>query len=138
MNDFNLEIEAGKSLALVGASGSGKSTLISLLERFYDPTSGSVEIDGNNIKELSLQQLRSEISLVSQEPILFDRSIRENIVYGLKPNEFTENDLTEAIKLANIEEVIMKLPDVSPNFKDYLKLFLEIGYKCWRQRSSSN
>lgn len=104
-------MEAGKSLALVGASGSGKSTLISLVERFYDPSNGSVELDGNDIRELSLHQIRSQMALVSQEPILFDRSIRDNITYGLKPNEYTENDFLEAARMANIEETIMKLPE---------------------------
>jgi ABC-type multidrug transport system fused ATPase/permease subunit len=111
LHNFNLEIEAGKSLALVGASGSGKSTLISLLERFYDPSAGSVEIDGNDIKELSLHDIRSHMALVSQEPILFDRSIRENILYGLDPSKYTDEDLITSVRLANIEETIMGMPD---------------------------
>ncbi|KAI6176117.1 P-glycoprotein-9 [Aphelenchoides bicaudatus] len=109
LHDFDLQIEAGKSLAIVGASGSGKSTIISLLERFYDSSLGSITIDDENIPELSLQQLRSEMSLVPQEATLFDRTIKENIVYGLE--NYTEEDVLEAIRLANIETTIMDLPD---------------------------
>jgi ATP-binding cassette subfamily B (MDR/TAP) protein 1 len=109
--DFNLKIEAGRSIGLVGANGSGKSTLISLLERFYHPYAGSIEIDGNDIKELSLHDIRSQMALVSQEPILFDRSIRENILYGLDPSKYTEEDLLKAVRMANIEETIMGMPD---------------------------
>ena len=80
--NFNLVIPAGKTAALVGESGSGKSTVVGLVERFYDVTHGSVLIDGVNIKEYSLSWLRSNIGLVSQEPLLFSSSILENIKYG--------------------------------------------------------
>ena len=98
-----------KTLALVGASGSGKSTVMSLIGRIYDPSAGSVSIDGNNLKELNLKWLRSQIGVVSQEPVLFDTSIAENIRYGRE--EATEEDIIEAAKKANAHNFISSLPD---------------------------
>lgn len=82
LQNFNLSIKKGETNALVGQSGSGKSTTVSLLLRFYDVIGGSVELDGVNIKELNIQWLRSQIGIVSQEPVLYDYSIRENITDG--------------------------------------------------------
>ena len=79
---FNLSVKNGQSNALVGTSGCGKSTNIALLLRFYDPTHGSILLDGVDIKKLNIQWLRSQIGIVSQEPVLFDYSIRENIENG--------------------------------------------------------
>jgi ATP-binding cassette subfamily B (MDR/TAP) protein 1 len=79
---FNLDIKAGTTVALVGASGGGKSTVVQLVERFYDPSSGSVTLDGNDLKDLNVQWLRQQIGLVSQEPKLFADSILENIRIG--------------------------------------------------------
>lgn len=101
---LNLKVEAGKSLALVGQSGSGKSTIIGLIERFYDPLKGSVEIDGVNIKMYNLRALRSHIGLVSQEPTLFAGTIHENIAYGRK--NATEAEIIEAATIANAHEFI--------------------------------
>lgn len=101
---LSLRIEAGKTAALVGESGSGKSTVIGLIERFYDPLSGSVQIDQHDIRSYNLRKLRSHIALVSQEPILFAGTIYENIVYG-KENA-TEAEIRRAALLANAHEFI--------------------------------
>jgi len=82
LNDLSLFIPAGQFTAIVGASGSGKSTIIQLIERFYDPDEGRIMFDGHDLKSLHLRSLRGYISLVSQEPVLFNTSIHENICYG--------------------------------------------------------
>ncbi|KAH7521539.1 hypothetical protein FEM48_Zijuj07G0044300 [Ziziphus jujuba var. spinosa] len=105
---FSLQVPSGKTAALVGQSGSGKSTVISLLERFYDPDSGEVLIDGVDLKKLQLRFIRGKIGLVSQEPVLFATTIRENIAYG-KENA-TEEEIRTAIELANAAKFIDKLP----------------------------
>ncbi|KAF9614636.1 hypothetical protein IFM89_019613 [Coptis chinensis] len=105
--DFDLEVSAGKSMALVRSSGSGKSSVISLILRFYDPISGSVMIDGLDIKKLNLKSLRKFIGLVQQEPSLFATSIYENIVYG-KDNA-SESEVIEAAKVANAHNFISSL-----------------------------
>ena len=107
-NNFTLKIPAGATVALVGQSGSGKSTVIQLVERFYDPLSGSVRLDGVDIRRLNLGWYRRQISLVSQEPVLFATSIRENILYG-KPNA-TEKEVLAAAEAANAHGFISKLP----------------------------
>ncbi|XVF40227.1 hypothetical protein PTKIN_Ptkin01aG0094700 [Pterospermum kingtungense] len=105
---FSLHVPSGTTAALVGQSGSGKSTVISLLERFYDPDSGEVLIDGVDLKRLQLRWIRGKIGLVSQEPVLFATSIRENIAYG-KENP-TDEEIRTAIQLANAAKFIDKLP----------------------------
>ncbi|XP_048141166.1 ABC transporter B family member 9-like isoform X1 [Rhodamnia argentea] len=105
---FSLTVPSGKTAALVGQSGSGKSTVISLLERFYDPDSGEVLIDGVNLKELQLKWIREKIGLVGQEPVLFLTTIRENIAYG-KENA-TDEEIRKAIQLANAAKFVDKLP----------------------------
>ncbi|OWM87702.1 hypothetical protein CDL15_Pgr027306 [Punica granatum] len=105
---FSLYVPSGTTAALVGQSGSGKSTVISLLERFYDPNSGEVLIDSVNLKKLQLKGIRQKIGLVSQEPILFLTSVRENIAYG-KENA-TDAEIRTAIELANAAKFIDKLP----------------------------
>ncbi|XP_047325305.1 ABC transporter B family member 4-like [Impatiens glandulifera] len=105
---FSLEIPNSTTAALVGQSGSGKSTVISLLERFYDPTAGEVLIDGINLKEFQLKWIRQRIGLVSQEPILFTSSIKDNIAYG-KENATIE-EIRAAAELANAAKFIDKLP----------------------------
>ncbi|KAJ0977985.1 hypothetical protein J5N97_013459 [Dioscorea zingiberensis] len=107
--NFSLTIDAGRSVAFVGSSGSGKSTIISLIERFYDPLSGNVRIDGRNIKSYNLCSLRKHIALVSQEPILFSSTIRENIIYGAEVA--TEVEVEVAAKMANAHEFISNLKD---------------------------
>jgi len=89
----------------------GKSTVVSLLERFYEPLSGMIQVDGKDISKYSVKDIRSQMALVSQEPILFDRSIKENIVYGLKENEYTEDSIQKAATLANISGFISELPN---------------------------
>ncbi|XP_023544154.1 ABC transporter B family member 9 isoform X1 [Cucurbita pepo subsp. pepo] len=105
---FSLSVPCGTTAALVGQSGSGKSTVISLLERFYDPDSGEVLIDGVNLKKFKLKWIREKIGLVSQEPILFTATIKENILYG-KENA-TEEEVRAATELANAAKFIDKLP----------------------------
>ncbi|KAJ0100580.1 hypothetical protein Patl1_22045 [Pistacia atlantica] len=107
---FSINIEAGKSIALVGQSGSGKSTIISLIERFYNPSKGIVKIDGRDIRSYNLKSLRRHIALVSQEPTLFAGTIRENIIYGVDDN-IVEFEIIEAAKAANAHDFIAGLND---------------------------
>jgi ATP-binding cassette subfamily B (MDR/TAP) protein 1 len=108
-SDFTLHIPSGKTVALVGESGSGKSTVISLLERFYNPDSGTISLDGVEIKSLKLNWLRDQMGLVGQEPVLFNDTIRANIAYG-KHGEVTEEELIKVAKAANAHEFISSLP----------------------------
>jgi len=108
-NNFCIEIPSGKILALVGGSGSGKSTVISLIERFYEPLSGQILLDGNNIRELDLKWLRQQIGLVNQEPALFATSIRENILYG--KDDATLEEVNQAVILSDAQSFINNLPD---------------------------
>ncbi|KAL9997267.1 putative ABC-type xenobiotic transporter [Helianthus debilis subsp. tardiflorus] len=107
---FSIDIEARKSTALVGQSGSGKSTIIGLIERFYDPMKGVVKFDGRDIRSYHLRTLRNYLALVSQEPVLFAGSIRENIIYGAS-NEVSESEIVEAAKAANAHDFITVLKD---------------------------
>lgn len=107
-NGFSLFIPSGTTAALVGQSGSGKSTVISLIERFYDPQGGQVLIDGINLREFQLKWIREKIGLVSQEPVLFSCSIKENISYG--KSGATEEEIRAAAELANASKFIDKLP----------------------------
>ncbi|GAB2300622.1 Multidrug resistance protein 1 [Dionaea muscipula] len=109
LSNFTLTVPAGKTIALVGSSGSGKSTVVSLIERFYDPTSGQVMLDGHDIKTLKLRWLREQMGLVSQEPALFATTIKENILLG-KPDA-TQVEIEEAARVANAHSFIIKLPD---------------------------
>ncbi|URD76940.1 ABC transporter B family member [Musa troglodytarum] len=105
---FSLFIQQGTTLALVGESGSGKSTVISLIERFYDPQAGEVLIDGINIKEFQLRWIRGKIGLVTQEPVLFATSIRDNIAYG--KDSASVEEIRAAAEIANAAKFIDKLP----------------------------
>uniref|UniRef100_A0A251TGL4 Putative ATP-binding cassette subfamily C member 9 n=1 Tax=Helianthus annuus TaxID=4232 RepID=A0A251TGL4_HELAN len=105
---FSLRISSGMTAALVGQSGSGKSTVISLLERFYDPQAGEVLIDGTNLKEFQLKWIRQKIGLVSQEPVLFTSSIKDNIMYGKDGASIDE--VRVAVELANAAKFIDELP----------------------------
>ncbi|KAM0941978.1 putative ABC-type xenobiotic transporter [Dioscorea sansibarensis] len=107
--NFSLNVAAGKTMALVGSSGSGKSTVVSLIERFYDPSSGQVLLDGQDIKSLKLRWLRQQIGLVSQEPALFATSIRENLLLGRE--DATQVEIEEAARVANAHSFIIKLQD---------------------------
>lgn len=114
LSHVSFEIPAGKSIALVGPSGSGKTTICSLLPRFYDVTEGRVTIDGNDVRKLTLESLRSQIGLVSQDVYLFGGSIKNNIAYG-KPDA-TMDEIVDAAKKANIHDFIMELPDKYDTF----------------------
>lgn len=114
LSHVSFEILAGKSIALVGPSGSGKTTICSLLPRFYDVTEGRVTIDGNDVRKLTLESLRSQIGLVSQDVYLFGGSIKDNIAYG-KPDA-TMDEIVDAAKKANIHDFIMELPDKYDTF----------------------
>jgi len=109
LENINLDIPAGSMVALVGPTGVGKSTLVSLLPRFYDVCSGTIEIDGRNIRSLTLKSLRAQIAMVLQDVFLFHGTVRENILFG-RPGA-TEADMIEAAKVANAHEFIMELPE---------------------------
>jgi len=109
ISDMSFNINSGTTCALVGPSGAGKSTVLSLLLRFYDCSKGSILIDGQDIRELTLESLRKNISLVSQDVTLFDNSVRNNILYG-KPDA-SEEEVIEAAKTAAAHDFIMELPE---------------------------
>ena len=113
--NYSLAIPAGTTMALVGESGSGKSTIMNLVQRFYDPASGNVMIDGMDIREWNLRKLRSNISLVGQEPKLFTGTIADNIANGVASDpelaaKTTRADIENAAKMANAHKFIMKFP----------------------------
>jgi ATP-binding cassette subfamily B protein len=109
LRNFSLPIKAGKSLALVGPSGAGKSTVFELLQRFYDPQQGQILLNGEDIRELGLQQLRSHIALVPQQPALFTGDVRYNICYG-RPDA-SDAEVEAAARAAHAEEFIERLPE---------------------------
>jgi ATP-binding cassette subfamily B protein len=109
LRNFSLPVEAGRSLALVGPSGAGKSTVFELLQRFYDPQQGRILLNGVDIRELGLQQLREHIALVPQQPALFTGDVRYNIAYG-RPDA-SDEEVVAAARAAHAEEFITRLPD---------------------------
>ncbi|KAF8652628.1 hypothetical protein AX16_004289 [Volvariella volvacea WC 439] len=128
LKGLSITFDAGKTTALVGASGSGKSTIVSLIERFYDPSNweggengedkGAALLDGNNLRDLNIKWLRTQIGLVSQEPVLFNTTITENVSYGLIGTEFEKASEEEKLRLvqeacvrANADEFVRNLPD---------------------------
>lgn len=106
MVNLNLTIKKSELIALVGPSGSGKSTFADLIARFYDVTSGQIKIDGNNIRSIKLDSIRKLIGIVQQETILFNDTIRNNIIFGLE--DVTEERLHEVCKSANAYDFIME------------------------------
>lgn len=108
LSDINLEVFPGEVIAVLGATGSGKSSLLNLISRFYDTTEGAVEIDGTNVKQYSLDELRRKIGIVPQETFLFSATIRDNIAYG-KPGA-TEEQIHEAARKAQIHDFILDMP----------------------------
>ncbi|CAN1238819.1 ABC transporter B family member 15 [Linum grandiflorum] len=108
LEDFELKVESGTTVALVGGSGSGKSTVIALLQRFYDPTGGEILVDGVGIDKLQVKWMRSQMGLVSQEPALFATSIKENILFGKE--DASVEEVVEAAKAANAHTFISQLP----------------------------
>ena len=108
LNDINLTVRAGEMVALVGSSGSGKTTLVNLIPRFYEPTAGRILIDGVDIQSYTLRSLRSQIGMVSQDVVLFDDSIRNNIAFGRE--NATDEDITQAARLAYAHDFVERLP----------------------------
>ncbi|EJU03194.1 multidrug resistance protein 1 [Dacryopinax primogenitus] len=118
LNDLTIHFEAGKTAALVGASGSGKSTVVALVERFYDPLQGGVQLDGHDLRELNVSWLRSQIGFVAQEPTLFATSVRQNVEHGLTGTPLENLSPQEKLALvkeacvkANADSFISKLPE---------------------------
>lgn len=108
LKNFNLNVKAGESIALVGQSGSGKSSLVNLLPRFWEPTEGRILLDGDDYRELTLESLRNQIAVVSQDVVMFDDTIRANIAYGV-PNA-TDEEIYKVIEAAALTEFIQSLP----------------------------
>src|SRR5438105_10174130 len=109
LHDVDLRIEPNQMIAIVGGTGAGKSTLLSLVPRFYDPTSGSVSLDGRDVREIKKKSLREQIGIVLQDTLLFSTTIRENIAYG-RP-EATEDEIVDAAKRAQADGFIRQLPN---------------------------
>ncbi len=131
LNDVNFNVNRGEIVALVGPSGGGKSTLVDLIPRFYDPTDGRILLDGIDIREIKIENLRELMGIVTQETFLFNESIRNNIAYGL--GEYPEEKIIEAAKTANAHNFIMQMPE------DYNTVIGERGMKIsggQRQRLS--
>lgn len=108
LSDINLEVQPGEILALVGPSGAGKTTLVNLIPRFFDPQSGSVRINGQDLRDLKLKSLREQIGIVPQETLLFGGSVKENILYGRL--EASDEEVIAAAQAANAHEFILQLP----------------------------
>ena len=108
VSDFNLDVKPGESIALVGLSGSGKTSVVSMLARFWNPTSGRILIDGVDAKDVTLSSLRSQIAIVSQDVVLFDGTIRENIAYAMP--DVSEEALAGAVEAASLKDFIESLP----------------------------
>ena len=111
LNGLSMRANKGQTVALVGASGCGKSTVVQLIQRFYDPLEGCIEVDGVDIHQLNIKWLRNHIGVVSQEPVLFAKSIAENIRYGR--DGITQEEIEKAATDANAHSFISELPDVS-------------------------
>jgi ATP-binding cassette subfamily B protein len=109
LHDIDLELEPGKVVALIGHTGSGKTTLASLVPRFYDVQTGSVAIDGQDVRTVTLASLRREIGVIAQDPFLFSATVRENIAFG-RPDA-TDEEVQRAAELAQAHEFIVALPD---------------------------
>ncbi|HEY4348176.1 MAG TPA: ABC transporter ATP-binding protein, partial [Gaiellaceae bacterium] len=106
---IDLELEPGKTVALIGHTGSGKTTLASLIPRFYDVSEGRVTIDGADVRDVTFNSLRREIGVIAQDPFLFSASVRENLMFG-RP-EATEDEMRDAVRLAQAQEFVERLPD---------------------------
>lgn len=111
LRNLNLDLQFGKSTAICGVSGSGKSTMVAILQRLYQCSVGSVAINGIDINQIDLQFLRSNLSVVSQNPALFDMSVRENIVFGLPQPKPCQSEIEMACREANVHDFISSLPN---------------------------
>lgn len=116
LKGLNLIVKPGQMVALVGQSGCGKSTCIQLLQRLYDPLAGTVTLDRRDISSVSLITLRSQLGVVGQEPVLFDRTIAENIAYGDNSRQPSMNEIIDAAKMSNIHSFVASLPLVGRKF----------------------
>ncbi|KAJ3133094.1 ATP-binding cassette, sub-B (MDR TAP), member 4 [Geranomyces variabilis] len=111
LKQFSLSVPQGKTVALVGHSGSGKSTIIQLLERYYNIQGGDIKIDGHSLRDLNLRHFRQNVGLVSQEPVLFDATIEQNVSYGAPDNVVVTREMIEhACKMSNAHDFISRLP----------------------------
>jgi ATP-binding cassette subfamily B (MDR/TAP) protein 1 len=111
LRGLNLQVKPGQYVAFVGASGCGKSTSIALLERFYDPLHGGVYVDGKPISSFNINNYRSHLALVSQEPTLYQGTIRENIMLGTDRDDVSQEEIVQCCKNANIYDFIISLPN---------------------------
>jgi ABC-type multidrug transport system fused ATPase/permease subunit len=109
LHDVDLQIEPNQMIAIVGGTGAGKSTILSLVPRFYDPTSGSVMVDGRDVREIKKKSLRAQIGIVLQDTLLFSTTIRENIAYGR--SDATDDEIIDAAKRAQADDFIRQLPN---------------------------
>uniref|UniRef100_H2Z4F1 Uncharacterized protein n=1 Tax=Ciona savignyi TaxID=51511 RepID=H2Z4F1_CIOSA len=109
--NLSFEVQPGEVVALVGPSGGGKSSCVKLIQRFYEPTAGEIMLDGISVSSYKHQFLHEKVSLVGQEPVLYARSIRKNIIYGLEDDQYTDESILNASKLANSHNFIMELRD---------------------------
>jgi subfamily B ATP-binding cassette protein MsbA len=109
LEDINLEVQPGEVMALVGPSGAGKTTLVNLIPRFYDPTSGRIRIDGQDLRSFTVNSLRKQVGIVPQDTLLFGSTVRENILYGQL--DASEETIIEAARMANAHEFIQQLPN---------------------------
>lgn len=107
LDEINLKIPRGKTIAIVGQSGSGKSTLVDMIPRFYDPTAGSITIDGVPLNELSISQLRNLMGIVTQDTVLFNDTVKNNIAFGMK--NVTDEQVVQAAKVAHAHEFISRM-----------------------------
>jgi ABC-type multidrug transport system fused ATPase/permease subunit len=127
LKNISLHARPGEMIALVGPTGAGKSTLVSLLPAFYELTSGVITIDGQDIRAITLDSLREHISVVSQEPFLFNGTLRENILYGRL--DATNEELTAAAKAANCHDFISRLPEGYDSHVGERGIKLSVGEK---------
>ena len=121
LHGLSFNAKPGQTIAIVGSSGSGKSTCVQLLQRFYNYETGSIYIDGRKIHRYNLKWLRQQIGVVSQEPILFQTTIRQNILFGC--DSATDKDMYQAAEKANAHDFIMSLPEVRKIFERNLLFY---------------
>ena len=122
IHDVDLQIDDGEFAVFVGPSGCGKSTVIQLIQRFYDLDEGALNLENQDIKQLNLHHVRSKIGIVSQEPVLFNRSIGENIRYGDNTTEASMEEVIAAARKANIHTFVSALPQVSSHWSTIMDL----------------